>query len=83
MYCYHYGLLPSLFDKYFLKGVAIHGHDTRASCKYRTPGARTRTKQFSIKCSGPPFWDSLPLNLINILHMAKFKSELKQYLLST
>ena len=39
MYCYHYGLLPSLFDKYFLKGVAIHGHDTRASCKYRTAEA--------------------------------------------
>ena len=83
MYCYHYGLLPSLFDKYFLKGVAIHGHDTRASCKYRTPGARTRTKQFSIKCSGPPLWDSLPPNLINILHMAQFKAQLKHYLLNT
>lgn len=82
MYRYHYRLLPALFDEYFLKGDAVHSHDTRASHKYRTPGARTRMRQFSIKYSGPPLWESLPPDLRNILVMAHFKTELRQYLLS-
>ena len=33
--------------------------------------------------TGPPLWDSLPPNLINILHMTQFKAQLKHYLLNT
>jgi len=32
-------------------GGAAHIHDTNALYKYRIPCARTKTKQFSIKCS--------------------------------
>jgi len=43
---------PSQFNKYFLKGEAVHDHHARTSCTYRTPSAQIKATQLSIKCSG-------------------------------
>ena len=84
VYRYHNKLLPSLFDDYFIQGLNVHKHYTRTSCNYRAERARTNVKQFSIKCSGPQFWNSLPSTITNKLSVKinRFKIVLKNYLLN-
>ena len=83
MYRYHNKLLPSLFDNYFIQGVNVHKHYTRTSCNYRAERARTNVKQFSIKCSGPQLWNSLPSTITTELSVNRFKIVLKKYLLNS
>ena len=47
---------------------------------YRPLKARTNIKMFLIKCSGPRFFGSLPVTLVNMPHINQFKTALKRYL---
>ena len=42
--------------------------------------ACTNIKMFSIKLSGPRFFNSLPITLVNMPHINQFKTALKRYL---
>src|SRR6218665_2592802 len=79
MYCYHYKLLPSNFDNYFCQGISIHKYNARYSCHYRSYPARTKVMQFSVKCSGPKVWNTLPQELIQAPTLSLFKTKLKHY----
>src|SRR6218665_3729582 len=83
MYCYHYKLFPSNFDNYFCQGISIHKYNTRYSCHYRSYPARTKVMQFSVKCSGPKFWNTFPQELIQAPTLSLFKTKMKHYLLSS
>src|SRR6218665_2617525 len=76
MYCYHYKLLPSHFDNYFCQGISVHKYNTSYSCHYRSYSARTKAMQFSVKCSGPKFWDTLPQELIQTPSLSLFKTKI-------
>ena len=83
MYCYHHKLLPLNFDNYFCQGLSVHSYNTRSSQHYRSHAARTNVMRFSIKCSGPTFWNTLPQELIQAPILGVFKLKLKRYLLSS
>ena len=83
MYCYHCKLLPSNFDNYFCQGISIQKYNTRYSCHYRSYPARTKVMQFSVKCSGPKFWNTLPRELIQAPTLSLFKTKMKHHLLSS
>src|SRR6218665_1963758 len=73
MYCYHCKLLPSNFDNYFCQGISIHKYNTRYSCHYRGYPACTKVMQFSVDCSGPKFWNTLPQELIQDLPLVSLR----------
>src|SRR6218665_3678307 len=58
---------------YFCQGISIHKYNTRYSCHYRSYPARTKVMQFSVKCSGPKFWNTLPQELIQDLPLVSLR----------
>jgi hypothetical protein len=80
MFRYHHRMLPPNFNGFFSLGSDIHGHDTRSSNSYRCASARLNLKQFCIKCTGPPVWNSLPEDIRTAVSIKHFKNKLKYFL---
>ena len=81
MYSYRSGLLPNKFNDMFLSNYQVHSYNTRSAMAIRTPLCRTNIRQFSVRFQGPKFFNSLPIDIINITSFVSFKRKLKNYLL--
>ena len=81
MYKYDNHMLPSSFDNFFLKSSHVNSHDVRSLHCFRSDFARTTLKTFSIKCSGPRFFSSIPTSISSLKSISLFKKSLKFYLL--
>ena len=79
---YKMNLLPTCFENYFNLTSSYHKYELRSADKFRSIPARTNTRMFSIKCSGPRYWNSLPLNIRSINNFRLFKQSLRSHLLS-
>ena len=77
MYKYHNNLLPCLISQLYAKNDSIHNHNTRCSNLLRVPHGSKSFANVSAR-----IWNVL--NNINDFDVpiSKFKSLLKQYLLS-
>ena len=59
---YVHALLPSRFDNHFSTVTEIHSHYTRAYKPNLIIQAKSNTKRFSAKYSGPSIWNLIPAN---------------------
>ena len=61
-------------------------HNTRGNnVNFQCPQFRTKLFDNSVLCAGPQLWNSLPLdikNIINNSNLSQFKRKAKQYLLN-
>ena len=67
MYSYKKSLLPNRFKNMFVLNSDIHGYSTRDLMAFRVPLCRTNIRQFSIRFQGPKFFNSLPLEMTNLV----------------
>ena len=82
MHRYTYNTLPDVYVNYFKLASDFHSYDTRNLTQYRSEFARTNSRKFSIKVSGPYVWNGIPLDLRYITNCALFKKQLKVWILS-
>ena len=80
MYSYKKSLLPNRFKNMFVLNSDIHGYSTRNLMAFRVPLCRTNIRQFSIRFQGPKFFNSLPLEMTNLVSVNIFKKTLKAVL---
>ena len=78
MYKHSRQALPNSISTLFQRNTEIHNHNTRNSNDYFMHEARTNTRKFTIKYSGPLFWNSIPEHLQNSTSENQFKNKLKQ-----
>jgi hypothetical protein len=81
MYRYTNKTLPNAFDNYFDLASDCHSYPTRNPAQYRGQFARTNTRSFAIKVTGPALWNRLPQPLREIPNYNKFKKELKLFIM--
>ena len=82
MFKYITRTLPSIFHDYFQTTSQVHHYQLRSASHFRGIFARTNSRKFSLKCAGPPIWNSLPLHLKNIISFSLFKTRLRSHILS-
>jgi exonuclease III len=82
IYRYEHNLLPASFMGYFTLGSQIHTHNTRRATSYRPSRARTNTRKFSMKSSGPQLWNTIPLEIRLSGNRSRFKKRLRTYLVN-
>ena len=82
MYKFEQKMLPASFDNYFIRSSEIHSHKLRYVNHFRAEFASTTLKKFSIKCSGPLLYSSIPIDFVTSATFSTFKSLYKLYLLS-
>ena len=78
MYSYRSGLLPNKFNDMFLSNYHVHSYNTRSAMAIRTLLCRNNIRQFSVRFQGPKFFNSLPIDIINIISFVSFKRKLKK-----
>jgi len=83
MFRFANNLLPPAFKDYFPCVSDVHDHYTRARDDYRTGFARTNSRLFSIKCTGPTAWNSVSLNIRKLPNLYLFKKSLRESLLDS
>src|ERR1043165_3682325 len=81
MYRYTNKTLPNAFDNYFDLTSDSHSYPTRNPAQYKGQFARTNTRSFAIKVTGPALWNRLPQPLREIPNYNKFKKELKLFIM--
>ena len=75
-------LLPHSFKNFFTRSSDIHSYCLRSADKYRPEAFRTKLKKFSLKCSGPRIFSSIPITIASSKSISIFKSTYKSYILS-
>ena len=65
MYKHSRQVLPNSISKLFQRNIEFHNHNTRNSNDYFMHEARTNIRKFTIKYSGPLFWNSIPEHIHN------------------
>lgn len=83
MFRLHNKLLPKAISIDLQTGTEIHSHYTRSAHHYRSHHARLRVKQFSLPCTGPHLWNSLPESLKNLKSVNSFKRSIKSLLVDS
>ena len=74
--------LPQNMSSMFLRTDKIHSHKLRNQNAYFIQQIRTNTRKSTINFSGPTFWNTLPINLRQIVSIHLFKKKLKELLQS-
>ena len=82
MYKYANNLLPHSFKNFFTRSSDIHSYCLRSADKFRPEASRTMLKKFSLKCSGPRIFSSIPITITSSKSISIFKSTYKSYILS-
>src|SRR6218665_1447805 len=77
MFRLHNKLLPKAISIDLQTCTEIHSHYTRSAHHYRSHHARLKVKQFSLSCTCPPLWNSLPESLKNLKSVNSFKRSIK------
>ena len=77
--------LPEYFYTYpyFYDINTTHTHVTRHSHLLSIQYARTNTRKFHPKCTGPKLWNSLPQGLTSTQNPYKFKRDIKTFFHNT
>src|SRR6218665_2566900 len=85
MFRLHNKLLPKAIyiDLQTGRPTKIHSHYTRSAHHYRSHHARLRVKQFSLLCTGPPLWNSLPESLKHLKSVNSFTRTKKSLLVDS
>ena len=71
--------LPQNMSSMFLRTDKIHSHKLRNQNAYFIQQIRTNTRKSTINFSGPTFWNTLPINLRQIVSIHLFKKKLKSF----
>ena len=74
--------LPQNMSSMFLRTDKIHSHKPRNQNAYFIQQIRTNTRKSTINFSGPTFWNTLPINLRQIVSIHLFKKKFKELLQS-
>jgi hypothetical protein len=84
MFRYHHGLLPSIFNDFFVCNRYIHNYDTRLLNSLHIPKVTSNRSKFGIRFHGVKIWNSVLASQINInVEELTFKYYLKSFLLSS
>jgi exonuclease III len=81
MHRYTFKRLPDVYVNYFNLASDFHSYNTRNQNTYRSEFARTNSRKFSIKYTGPSVWNGLPHDLRSISSRNSFKKHLKIWLI--
>lgn len=81
MHRYTYNTLPDSLANFYSLTSDIHSYNTRSITLYRIEFARTNSRRFSIRCTGPEEWNKLPLYLRSISNLKSFKHHLKAWII--
>jgi len=73
MYRYDHGLLPAVYKGFFSLASEIHAHSTRNSSNYRYIFARTNSRLFSVRATGPSIWNNIPQGIRQSPSLVLFK----------
>jgi len=75
MYKYHYCLLPTVFNDYFVLNSNVYEHNTRSSAKniYHLPSIATNIRKFSITFSGPTIWNNTSNHITSVASLTILK----------
>src|ERR1043165_4798785 len=73
MYRYDHNLLPSVYKVFFSLASEIHSHSTRNLSNYRCIFARTNSRLFSIRVTGPSIWNKIPQGIRQSPSLVLFK----------
>ena len=74
--------LPHNMSSMFLRTDKIHSHKLRNQNAYFIQQIRTNTRKSTINFSGPTYWNTLPVNLRQIVSIHLFKKKFKELLQS-
>ena len=74
------GQSPYAFSNYFEVFSQVHSHFTRRVNDYRVDFARTNSRRFSMKITGPNIWNDLPADIRRASNSYSFKRLLCAYL---
>ena len=74
--------LPQNMSSMFLRTDKIHSHKLRNQNAYFIQQIRTNTRKSTINFSGPTYWNTLPVNLRQIVSIHLFKKKFKELLQS-
>jgi hypothetical protein len=83
MHRYKFNALPSSYINFFIPASDIHSYNTRQKSSFRCEFARTNSRKFSIRCTGPSIWNSLPSHLRLISNLNLFKQQLRSWLINS
>src|SRR6218665_1680253 len=83
MFRLHNKLLPKAIYMDLQTGTEIHSHYTRSAHHHRSHHARLKVKQFSLPCTGPPLWNSLPESLKKLKSVNSFTRSIKYLLVDS
>jgi len=82
MYRFVRDLLPRCFRGFFQLGSDIHPYFTRYSKCYRNIYARSNSRRYSIKYTGPGIWNGIPLSIQQAPNLQGFKRMLRAHVIS-
>ena len=77
-----YSQLPQNMSSMFLRTDNIHSHKLRNQNAYYIQQIITNTRKSTNNFSGPTYWNTLPVNLRQIVSIHLFKKKLKELLQS-
>ena len=83
MYLLKYNLLPMSICELFQKISNVHQHYTRSSHSYWHSHEMSRARCFSVFITGPKIWDSLPVDIKNILLLHRFSKSIKNFFIES
>ena len=76
------GLLPDSMSSMVIPIHNVHDHNLRNQNVYYIHHVRTNCRKFTIHCTGPKFWNTLPQQLREAVSENQFKRKLKDLLVS-
>ena len=82
MYNYSKGLLPQLFNYYFVLNNCINTYETRNSCNMYVPFFHYKLSRSSIRFIGPKIWNTIDTELKQSPLFSSFKRKYKMQLIN-
>ena len=82
MYRHKHKLLPSVFNDYFNITSDTHTYFTRQVESYRGIFARTNTRLFALRSTGPSVWNNIPVSTRHLPNLNLFKKSMRALLLN-
>ena len=83
IYKYKNGLLPPIFDNFYVENSQFHSYQTRAAAQLRIPLTRTKHASMFVKKTGVSLWSQYGNQLSHTIKIGKFKRDLTMLLLSS
>jgi hypothetical protein len=81
VYKHKHGLLPPVFNDYFLWGNEVHSHVTRNSAKMHIRQPHNENGKKMLRYQGPYVWNKLPEAITNSQSLFTFKRKVKKHYL--